>query len=31
MFTSSNPIKLMNMDSLLNGNNNSKPHNFLSD
>ncbi|CAD8120049.1 unnamed protein product [Paramecium sonneborni] len=31
MFTSSNPIKLMKMDSLLNGNNNSKPHNFLSD
>ncbi|CAD8115474.1 unnamed protein product [Paramecium sonneborni] len=31
MFTSSNQIKLMKMDSLLIGNNNSKPHNFLSD
>lgn len=31
MFTNSNPIKLMQMDSLLNGINNSKPNNFLSE
>lgn len=32
MFTNSNPIKLMKMDSLLNGINNSKPNNnFLSE
>lgn len=30
MFTSSNPVKLMKMDSLINVNN-SKPNNFLSD